>query len=249
MPTLHDLLEEAAGEPRPFDAGADLHRSHRAIARKRMRWGAGLTGCMVTAGAVTLAAVPHGSGRVDTVKPADGGSSGTATPDTSSEEIHLRYYDVPQPPAGWHIVGERPQYVMITRDGSGVTTVDSGFVGQIVIMLSPGDKAYDLILNQHSIDYDGRTFYTNGADGPGMTTASVRTADGNWLQIQYPSSDFSFQDMVTYLDGVVVKNGALPGDPSTGHKDFRVVHTDHGIYVIGKNAHPRDGGGHRKHRP
>jgi hypothetical protein len=247
MPTLHDLLDEAAGEPSPFDAGADLHRSHRAAARQRMRWAAGVTGCMITAGAVTLAAMPHGSGGVDTAQPRDGGSSGPTIPDTSSEEIHLRYYDVPQPPAGWHIVGERPQYVMITRDGSGVTTVDSGFVGQVVIMLSPGDKAYDVILNQQSMEYDGRTFYTNGPDGPGMTTASVRTPDGNWLQIQYPSAAFGFPDMVSYLDGVVVKSGAVPGDPSTGHKDFRVVHTDHGLYIVGKGDR-LDHGGHHKHR-
>jgi hypothetical protein len=237
MPTLHDLLDEAAGEPRPFDARADLHRSHRAAARKRIRWAVGLIGCMVTAGAVTLASMSHGSGGVDTVKPADGGSNGPATPDTSSDEIHMQYYDVPRPPPGWHIVGERPQYVMITRDGSGVTTVDAGFVGQVVIMLSPGDKAYDLILHQQSTEYDGRTFYTNGPDGPGMTTASVRTADGNWLQIQYPSADFSFHDMVTYLAGVVVKNGAVPGDPSTGHMDFRVIHKDGAFYLMEKNDH------------
>jgi hypothetical protein len=234
MPTLHDLLDEAAGAPRPFDAVADLHRSHRALARKRIRWAAGVSSCVVAAGAVTFAAMPNGSSRVHTLKPAEGGSSGPAS-SALSDEITMQYYDVPQPPAGWHIVGERPQYVMITRDGSGVTTLDSGFVGQIVIMLSPGDKSYDVILKQQSMEYDGRTFYTNGPDGPGMTMVSVRTADGNWLQIQYPGSDFSFGDMVTYLDGVVVRDGAVPGDPSTGHVGFRVVHVNGGLYFVGKD--------------
>ncbi|HEY3529889.1 MAG TPA: hypothetical protein VGK78_12135 [Nocardioides sp.] len=235
MQSLHDLLDEAAGQPRPFDAHADLRRSHRAVARKRTRWAVGVTGCLVTAGAVTLASMPHGSGRVDTLEPGDGGSSGPDRPGGDSGEVHLQYYDVPQPPAGWHIVGERPQYVMLTRDGSSVTTVNSGFVGQLVVMLSPGDTAYDLTLKQQSMEYDGRTFYTNGHDGPGMTTASVRTADGHWLQVQYPASDFSFGEMVTYLDGVVVKAGAVPGDPSTGHVDFRVVHINGGTYIVGED--------------
>ena len=235
MPTLHDLLDEAAGQPRPFDAVADLHRSHRVVARRRIRWTAGVSSCVVAVGAVTFAAMPHGSSRVDTVRPAEGGSSGPASSDTPSGEIHMQYYDVPRPPAGWHIVGERPQYVMITRDGSGVTTIDSGFVGQIVIMLSPGDKAYDSIRKQQSMEHDGRTFYTNGPDGPGMTVVSVRTADGNWLQIQYPGSDFGFRDMVTYLDGVVVKDGAVPGDPSTGHVAYKTVHSKGKTYIVGKD--------------
>jgi len=240
MPSLHDLLDVAAGEPLPFDAGADLRRSRRAAVRRRRRWAAGVTGGVVTAGAVTFAAMPHGHDRVDTLRPADGGSRGAVEPGPSA--VQLTYYDVPAPPTGWHVVGDRPQYVMITRDGSGVTTIDSGFVGQIVVMLSPGDKAYDVILDQQSTEYDGRTFYTNGDDGgEGMTVASVRTADGNWLQIEYPSADFSFHDMVVYLDGVVVKAGAVPGDPTTGHTDFRIVHKHGGLfYVSGKSGQHRD---------
>jgi hypothetical protein len=250
MPSLHDLLDEAAGVPRPFDTGADLHRGHRAVARRRRRWAAGVAGCMVSAGAVTLAALPHRSDRVDTLRSADGGPSGPVSSSPGSDEVRLEYYDVPPPPTGWHIVGERPQYVMITRDGSGVTTIDSGFVGQIVVMLSPGVKAYDVILDQQSLEFDGRTFYTNGQDGgPGMTTVSVRTADGNWLQIQYPGADFSVHEMVAYLDGVIVKDGARPGDPSSGRADFHVVHK-HGdlFYLRGKSEHPgNDAAGHRKH--
>jgi hypothetical protein len=234
MPTLHDLLDEAAGQPRPFDALADLHRSHRAVAHRRIGWTVGVTSCMVAAGAVAFVAMPDGSGQADTLRPSDSGSSSTASP-AIVDEVHLRYYDVPQPPTGWHVVGDRPQYVMITRDGSGVTTIDSGFVGQIVVMLSPGDESRDFILQQQSMEYDGRTFYTNGPDGPGMTTVSVGTADGNWLQVQYPGSDFSFSDMVTYLDGVVVKDGAVPGDPSTGHLDFRILHVNGDTYVVGKD--------------
>jgi hypothetical protein len=234
MPTLHDLLEEAAGEPRPFDAAADLHRSHRAVARKRTRWAVGVTGGVVAIGAVTFAAMPDGSGNAHTLKPADGGSSGTASPDSPSGEVHLRYYDIPRPPAGWHVVGDRPQYAMLTRDGSGVTTINTGFIGQIVIGLTTGEKAYDVIYQQHSMEYDGRTFYTNNPEGRGTSTTSVRTADGNWLQIEYPASHFSFRDMVAYLDGVVVKDGAVPGDQSTGHVPARTVHFQGKTYYVGK---------------
>ena len=246
MPSLHELLDEAAGQPRPFDAGADLHRGRRAASRRRRRWGVGVAGGVVAAGAVTVAALPQGSGRVDTLRPAGHGPSGTLSPGATSNDVRLKYYDLPRPPAGWHVVGDRPQYAMITRDGSGVTTIDSGFVGQIVVMLSPGVKAYDAIVDQQSLDYDGRTFYSNGPDGgQGMTTTSVRTADGNWLQVQYPSADFSLADMVAYLDGVVVKPGASPGDSSSGSGDFHVVHQDGGrFYVPGNSRLLRTRGGH-----
>jgi hypothetical protein len=128
---------------------------------------------------------------------------------------------------------------MLTRDGSGVTSIDSGFVGQIVVMLSPGDKAYDVIYGQPTREYDGRTFYLNGQDGgSGSNVVSVRTDDGRWLQVQYPAADLSLDDMIAYLDGVVVKAGAVPGDPTTGHAQFHVIHKDGGLYYVGGKAKP-----------
>ena len=140
MPSLHDLLDEAAGEARPFDIGADLHRGHRAAAPGAAAGQWSRPGCMVGAGAVTIAALPHGGGRVGTLPSADGGSASPvrAIPGLGrgTAEVATTF----QTATGWHIVGERPQYVMLTRDGSGVTTIDSGFVGQIVVMLSPGGE-------------------------------------------------------------------------------------------------------------
>jgi hypothetical protein len=230
MSGLSDLLDVAAGEPGAFDVGADLRRGRRAAARRRSHRAVGATACLVAAAAVGVTAWPRGSGGDQVPQVADGPAL-----------VHLQYYDVPTPPSGWHIVGERPQYVMITRDGSGVTSVDSGFVGQIVVMLTSGDPSYDEIFKQPSVQYDGRAFYSNGTQGGlGMTTLSVRTADGSWLQLQYPYADFGQSDMVAYLDAVVVEPGAVPGDqpvaqPATkagGAKSFHVIHKNGRLYYV-----------------
>jgi hypothetical protein len=91
-----------------------------------------------------------------------------------------------------------------------VTSIDTGFIGQIVISLTDGREHFE---NQPSVQYDGRTFYVNasGDAGPdGMGILSVRSRDGDWLQIQYPRADFTVHEMMAYLDGVVVKDGAQP---------------------------------------
>jgi hypothetical protein len=122
------------------------------------------------------------------------------------------FYDVPPPPDGWHVVGQRAQYVMLTRDGSGVTSVDSGFIGQIVVGLAEGRDHFE---NQPSVPYDGRTFYVNADPGDpsshNTATISVRNPDGNWLQIEFPMARLGVHEMIAYLDGVVVKSGAAPG--------------------------------------
>jgi hypothetical protein len=244
MTSLQDLLDEAAGTPRPFDAYADLRRAHRTAVRRRNLWAGGVAGSVIAVGALGYAVLPDGGDRADTLQPADGGPSGAA----GSDLVQLRYYDVPTPPSGWHVVGDRPQYAMLTRDGSGATTIDSGFVGQIVVMLSPGDKAYDVIYQQPTHEYDGRIFYLNGQDGgQGTNVVSVRTADGTWLQLEYPAADFSLDAMVTYLDGVVVKAGAVPGDQTTGHVAFHVIHRDGGLYYIGGKAKPGTRAGSSRH--
>lgn len=206
MTGLRDLLDQAATEPQEVDVAGDLRRGRRALTRRRTTWAAGVTGGVVAAGAVAYASLPWGHHEsVTTVRPADG-------PSAPPEMVTGPFYDVPQPPSGWHLVGQRAQYVMITPDGSGVTSIDTGFIGQIVVMLTDG---HEHVENQPSQQYDGRTFYVNADTSDpspdNMATISVRSQDGNWLQVQFPTADLSIRDMVAYLDGVVVKSGAQPG--------------------------------------
>jgi hypothetical protein len=202
MTGLHELLERATTDPVEIDVAGDLRRGHRALNRRRTWWAAGVTGGLVAAGAVGYGVLPLHQTPATSLQPADGPSS-TPTP--------MPYYDVPTPPAGWHVVGERAQYVMITQDGSGVTSVDSGFIGQIVIGLNQGSNHYE---NQPSVQYDGRTFYVNAdpsnTSPDNTATISVRSSDGNWLQIEFPMAHFGVHEMIAYLDGVVVEAGALP---------------------------------------
>lgn len=201
MTDLYDLLERAATDLSPvdLDVAGDLRRGHRALTRRRARWATGLTGGVVAAGLVGYAVVPRQQDATTTLRSADGPTSAPPVAPT-------QFYDVPPAPAGWHVVGERAQYVMLTRDGSGVTSVDSTFIGQIVIGLTDGRENFD---TGPSVRHDGRTFYVND-DNSDATILSVRTADGDWLQAQYPKGDFSNGEMIAYLDGVVVKGGALP---------------------------------------
>jgi hypothetical protein len=218
MPGLHELLEDAVTDPVGVDLAADLRRGRRALNRRRTRWAAGVTGTALAAGALGYGVIPRDQATVAVPRPADGGPSAAPTDggpssaptDSAPSTPTMRFYDVPTPPDGWHVVGERAQYVMLTRDGSGVTSIDTGFIGQIVIGLTDGREHFE---NQPSVQYDGRTFYTNvsGDAGPGgMGTLSVRSRDGDWLQVQYPLAALSVHDMIAYLDGVVVKDGALP---------------------------------------
>jgi hypothetical protein len=205
MTGLPELLDHAAGDAHEADITADLRRGRRALARRRTWWAAGVTGGLAVVGAVAAVDLSQSQTDVATPLPAD-------SPSTPPALVTGQFYDVPQPPAGWHEVGQRAQYVMLTRDGSDVTSIDSGFIGQIVVMLTDGKEHFE---NQPSQQYDGRTFYVNADTSDpspdNMATISVRDASGDWLQNQFPVNDFGIHEMIAYLDGVVVKSGAQPG--------------------------------------
>jgi hypothetical protein len=197
MTEIHDLLAGAVDDPIDVDTTADLRRGRRALNRRRTRIAAGVTGGLVATGAVGYVALPRHQNAVRTVSPADGPSSDPVVQPT--------YYDVPRPPAGWHVVGERAQYVMLSREAT--TTIDSSFVGQIVVGLTDGRERFD---KGPSVQQGGRTFYVNDGN-PGVTILSVRTsAGGPWLQAQYPNADLGLDEMVAFLDGVVVGPDAKP---------------------------------------
>jgi hypothetical protein len=92
---------------------------------------------------------------------------------------------------------------MIGRDGTD-STIDSSFVGRIVVMLGAGTEHYGI---GSSLRYDDRTFYLNDGNDD-STVLAVRTPDGDWLQLQYPPKTFDTHRMVVFLDGVTAKGGA-----------------------------------------
>jgi hypothetical protein len=198
MTALHDLLDRASGEAIEVDVAADLRRGHRALTRRRQRVAAGVTGGLVAAGVVGYAVVPRAHSTV-AQRPSDPGPTALSP----SPPVEPQFFDVPPPPAGWHVVGDTPQYVMIGRDG-GDTKVDSSFVGNLVVMLGDGSEHYG---DGSPVHYDDRTFYVNEQNDD-ATILAVRTPDGDWLQLQYPPSEFGVPRMVVYLDGVVSKHGA-----------------------------------------
>lgn len=199
MNRLHELLDDATCDPIAVDVAADVRRGRRALARRRTWWSAAATGAVVAVAGTTYAGLPLHHTVVSTVGPAD---RGTSVPPL----VEGTYFDVPRPPDGWHVVGQRPQYVMISRDGSG-TSVDSSFVGQLMILMADGHENFG---SGRSIEYDGRTFHVNDHNAD-ATIVSVRDPGGHWLQAQYPKGTFTDREMIGYLDGVVVERGAQPG--------------------------------------
>jgi hypothetical protein len=201
MTTLHDLLEHAAGDSvgLDIDHGGDLRRGRRTLTRRRTRWVAGATGGLAVAGVLGHIAVPGRQDPATTLQPVSGSSSSTPSPDSS------QYFDVPTPPTGWHLVGERPEYALLGRDGS-ESDIDT-FAGQIVLLLVDGNEDFT---HHASIQLGGHTIYVN-EENSDATILSTRDGRGDWLQVQYPKNDLGVREMAGLLTGTRVKPDALPG--------------------------------------
>ena len=197
MTGLQTLLEDAAEHPHEVDVDADLRRARRALRGRRTRWAAaGATCGLVAVGAAGYTAFPrHHEDRI-VVRP--------EAPPTSAPPVQTKYYDIPAPPAGWHVAAERPQYVMLGRDGTESTR--DVFTGQLVVMLADGREHFDV---GPSVEHDGRRFFVNDRNAD-ATILSVRAPDGDWLQAQYPKGAFTDREMIVFLDGVV-QPGARAG--------------------------------------
>src|SRR3954469_10135201 len=102
MTDLEILLERAAGHPAEVDVAADLRRGHRAQRRRRNRLAAGATGGLAVLGGLGVLGVFGASvipgHRHEVVAAPSVSSSG-------DQLLHTQYYDVPQAPPGWELVG------------------------------------------------------------------------------------------------------------------------------------------------
>lgn len=125
----------------------------------------------------------------------------------AADPTHPEFYDLTvPPPIGWHVVDHNPSGVMIAKDGDTGSFNFGSFRGKLMILLE--DKAWPMN-HGTKIDFNGRTFYDNQADGE-SATLSVQVESGDWLQVQYPLEVALDRDaLIRFLDGVVVKPGAI----------------------------------------
>ena len=198
MTEIQQLLERAVDHPGHVDPGPDLHRGHRALRRRRTRVSGGVAGGLALLGVVGLVTWPHGHATGREVPPvaAAGGPL-----------VHTRYYDVPQPPDGWHVGASTPIAVTLVRDGV-PDTHPTFFNGKVVVII--GARGERLGIGR-TTEHAGRTFYDNERNA-GYSILAVRLDDGRFLQLQYPKrAGFSQPEMIRYLDGVVVNPGACQG--------------------------------------
>jgi hypothetical protein len=62
-----------------------------------------------------------------------------------------------------------------------------------------------------TIDYDGRAFFDNESAGGPAAQVGYEVSPGRWLVLQEaPALHWTAQQMIEYLDGVVVTSAAVP---------------------------------------
>jgi hypothetical protein len=121
-------------------------------------------------------------------------------------------FEIPTPPDGWGVQAAGTSLVVIAPEG--LPKVDLSdpnlnlrLMGKLVIELH---GRFDRVDNGPQIHYDGQTFYDVRSD-PRVRQVSVQEPSGNWLVLQEaPRLSWSLQQMVEYLDAVVVTPDAQP---------------------------------------
>jgi hypothetical protein len=198
MTEIHDLLERAVDHPGGLDPIDDLHRGRRALRRRRTRL-AGVVGGLALIAGVGLTTLSEGRLSAHGVLPASG---------TGDALVHTQYFDVPQPPDGWHVGYSDQMALTLAPDGVPDTHPEL-FDGKVAVIIDPRGEWFGF---GPTTEYDGRTFYDNERND-GYPILAVRLEDGRFLQLQYPTSaGFSQEEMIRYLDGVVVNPGACQGE-------------------------------------
>ena len=199
------------------DVNAITDAVDRRLGRRRARAvGAGVAVAAAVAVAGLAGPVHDGS----SARPAPIARTGHAP--RSSGLVHTRFFDVPRPPSGFHVVGSLPGFAAITRDGTVddlYRDTDTGLPqADITQILRVFYNAYAADSFERSQDpslgtrlrYDGRTFFLNSTWSPEVDYLQYRRSDGTWLRLQYPKRyHLSSQDMARYLDHVQVNPGAV----------------------------------------
>jgi len=198
MTDIAQLLERAVDLPGHVDPAPDLHRGRRALRRRRTRLAGGSAAILAVLAVVGLAAVPHDHADGREVPPVTENGGGL---------VHTRYYDVPPPPDGWQVGTSMPIAVTLVRDGVPDTNPYL-FDGKVLVII--GARGEWLGFGS-TTEYGGRRFYDNERNDD-VSILAVRLEDGRFLQLQYPrNAGFTREQMIRYLDAVVVNPGACQG--------------------------------------
>jgi hypothetical protein len=201
MSDLHTLLDSAVDHEVDLDVDADLRRGRSALRRRRRTVVAGfaaavLVVCGTFAGLVRYSVLP--------LQPSH----------TKTATVHAGGFVIPPPPDGWSVQAADASLVVIAPEGLPKVdlhdpNLNFRVMGKLVIELH---GRLDRVDNGPKIQFDGRTFYDVRSD-PQVRQVSVREPSGGWLVLQEaPRLSWSLQQMVAYLDAVVVTADARPAD-------------------------------------
>jgi hypothetical protein len=202
MTDLQTLLEGAVDHHVGLDVAADLRRARSTVRRRRLTLVGGVAAALILLGGAATALVRPSVLSLHSA-------------DTVTATVHAGAFVIPPPPDGWSVQAADESLVVIAPDG--LPTVDLHdpslnlrVAGKLSIHLVPG--GIDSPKAGPTIDYDGRSFFDNEHGGLG-TQVGVQEASGDWLVLQEaPRLGWTVQQMVEYLDAVVLTPDAVP-DP------------------------------------
>jgi len=209
MNDLNTLLERAAGPAAaPVDAGTDLTRGHRALARRRRRRAA--TG-LVGVAAAGVVGVGIGRFAADDARPvpAVGVDHGDRSTGVSllAQPFEAGPYTFDATPEGWEVQGANPTAVTIAPVGF-PDQEPLSFVGKLVILFDGNPLG-----GGEQVELDGRAFRVSASED--NTTIATRTRPdepAGVVRIQYPSdAGWTRETMLDFLAGVHVGSGAQQG--------------------------------------
>jgi hypothetical protein len=197
MTDLETLLERSVDHHVEVDVAADVRRGRSALRRRRLSVGAGAAVVLLVIGGATTRLVPS------SLRSAQPAHTATAT-------VPAGAFEIPPPPPGWSVWQATDSDVVIAPDGTPPPDPEVGARVMGKLAISFLDGSLESPASGPTIEYDGRTFYDNETGGP-ATQVGVRVSHSTWLVLQEaPTLHWTVQQMIEYLDGVVVTPRAIP---------------------------------------
>jgi hypothetical protein len=206
MTDLHSLLEGAVDGPIATDVACDLRRGRRAAVRRRRRLLGGAAVLVLAGGAGAAASGGLVGSSIDAAHRPDG--------------IRAGAFVLPPLPEGWAVQAADSSRVLVSPEG--LPKKDFGDPGasiRIMGNLFVALRAHVPPRDSPTVRYHGRIFYDiESAPYPAQgypkgtppRQVAVRAPSGGWLWLQEaPRLGWSLEQMVEFLDGVVIGSDAV----------------------------------------
>lgn len=214
MTDLRELLDRASGTADTTASSVpvtdDLARARTALRRSRV-WRTGAAAfavAAVVAGGVTVAATTSSDNAPVAARdqsPNDAAGDGIRL---LSANVTSGPYTLGKLPEGWEIQGESPRNVVIAPAGGGVSPDPNDFRGKLVVNFEQNPLPEDA----REVEWNGRTFYFGGDSGYTMIHVVTRAGEQEGkVVVQYPSENWSEENMLEFADAVRVNESAEPG--------------------------------------